>query len=164
LAHKFYYTALFVSCALAMKIPRFRIVLTLGAICLMVASVCLLWVRDPCARLKYLARSAGRLGLSYPRHYRLSDHVVRILHQKEPFDYYCTELHKEEERLLATGDLVETPIGIATNRTDRDVTLALHAVCERTGAYCSHSIDVTNHSLLLITRPQDIAVFSAAIR
>jgi hypothetical protein len=146
------------------KLPRFRVVLAFGAICLMVASVCLLRDRDSCARLKYLSRNAGRLGLVYPRPYRLSDHIVRIRRHKEPFDYYCTELHKEEVRLLAKGDLVQTQVPIPTNRVDRDVHVALHAVCQRTGAYVSCSIDATNHYVLLVSKPRDVAAFSAALK
>jgi hypothetical protein len=152
-----------VSRPLAMKIPRLKIVLALSAICVIVASVCLLRDRDPCARLKYLSRNAGRLGLVYPRPYRLSDHIVRIWRHREPFEYYCTELHKEEVRLLATSDLVQTQVPIPTNRVDRYVHIALHAVCQRTGAYVSCSIDATNHYVLLVSKPLDVAAFSAAL-
>ena len=149
---------------MVMKSPHLKIALALGVICLMVASVCLVSNRDPCAHLKHLSISAGRLGLSIPRAYHLSDHVVGILHHREPFDYYCTELHKEEERLLANGDLVETQICIPNNRTARAIAIALHAAIHQTRAYCSHSVDMTNHSVWLISTPQDIAVLAAALK
>ena len=144
--------------------PRFRIVLALGVLCLMVASICLLHDSDPCARMKHLSRNAGRLGLRYPRPYRIRDYIFRIVHHREPFDYYCTELGKEEQRLLASGYLVKTPVRIGGGRSDRDVHIALHSVCERTGAYCSASRDGTNDCVLLISKPQDVATFSAALK
>ena len=115
-----------------MKIPRFKIALALAAFCLMVVPAYLMWNRDPCAHLKHMARSAGRLSAS-SQVYRWPDYVVRVLHGQEAFMYYSVEITKEEQRLLASGYFVETKIRIPADRSDREVHKALYAVCQRTG-------------------------------
>src|SRR5437588_4027906 len=145
-----------------MKISRLQIALALAAFCLMVVPAYLMWNRDPCAHLKHMARSAGRLSAS-SQVYRWSDHIVGVLHG-EPFRYYCEEITKEEQRLLASGYFAETKIRIPADRSDREVHKALHAVCQRTDFYCDASVDVTNHYVLLLSRPQDVATFSAALK
>jgi hypothetical protein len=147
-----------------MKVPRFKIALGLGAFCLMVVPAFLLWDRDPCARLERLAKRAARLEAVHPRPYRLSDHLVGILHRSEPMRYYEQAVAKEQRALLASGHLVETQIGIPAERPSRDVHKVLHAVYQRTGAYYSASVDETNHHVMLISKPQDVAGFSAALK
>jgi hypothetical protein len=147
-----------------MKIPRFKIALALGAFCLVVVPAFLLWDRDPCARLERMAKRAARLGAGYPHPYRWSDHLVGILHRSEPMRYYEEAVAKEQKALLASGHLVETQIGIPSDRPSREVHKALYAAYQRIGAYYSASVDETNHHVMLISNPQDVAGFSAALK
>ena len=147
-----------------MKIPRFKIALALGALCFSVVLACLLRGRDPCARFEHMAKRAARLEATLPRPYRLSDHIVGILHHREPMSYYEEQVAKMQESLLASGHLVETRIRIHTDRSDREVHKALYAACQRTGCYYSASIDATNHRVVLISKPRDVAAFSAALK
>jgi hypothetical protein len=136
----------------------------LGAFCLLVVAAYLLWDRDPCARLERMAKRAARLEAVYPRPYRWSDRLVGILHRTEPMRYYEEAAAKEQKALLASGHLVETQIGIPTDRPSRDVHKVLYAVYQRTGAYYSASVDEMNHHVILISKPQDVAGFSAALK
>jgi hypothetical protein len=78
--------------------------------------------------------------------------------------YYSDEIHREEQRLLASGYFVQTKIRIPADRSEREVHKALHAVCQRTDFYCDASVDVTNHHVLLLSRPKDVATFSVALK
>jgi hypothetical protein len=148
----------------AMKVPRFKIALGLGIFCLMVVPALLLWDRDPCARLERMAKGAARLQAGYPRSYRWSDHLVGVLHRSEPLRYYEQAVAQEQKALLASGHLVETQIDIPTNRPPAEVRKVLDAIYQRTGAYYSASVDETNHCVRLISKPQDVAAFSAALK
>ena len=77
--------------------------------------------------------------------------------------YYSVEITKEEQRLLASGYFVETKIRIPAGRSEGEVTIALREVWQRKGLYFSALVDRTNHQFLLISRPQDVAAFSAAL-
>jgi len=154
----------FVSRTLAMKIRRFNILLALGAFCLMVLAAYLLWDRDPSARWEHLVISVDRLYARNPPAYRLTDHLVGILHNRNPLSYYEQGVDKEQKALLASGHLVETKIRIPAGRSEGDVTIALREVWQRKGLYFSALVDRTNHQFLLISRPQDVAAFSAAIK
>jgi hypothetical protein len=156
--------ALVVNRTRAMKIPRFKIAIALGAFCLMVGPAYLLWDRDPCARLERMAKSAARLEAVYPRPYRLSDHIVGILHRSEPMRYYEEAVAKEQKALLASGHLVETQIRIPADRSAREVHKALYSAYQRTGAYYSASVDETKHHVMLLSKPQDVAGFSATLK
>src|SRR5436853_5576526 len=90
-----------VSRTLEMKIRRFNILLALGAFCLMVVTVYLLWDRDPSARWERLVISVDRLHARNPPAYRLTDHLVGILHNKNPLSYYEQGVEKEQKALLA---------------------------------------------------------------
>jgi hypothetical protein len=146
-----------------MKVPRFKIALALAALCLMFASAYLICNRDPCARVKRMARNAGRLSAS-SQVYRWQDYVVHALQGQNAFMYYSDEIHKEEQRLLAAGYFVQTKIRIPPDRSEREVQKALYTVYQRTDFYCDASVDVTNHDVLLLSRPEDIATFSAALK
>jgi len=89
-----------------MNIPPFKIALALGAFCLTVLLAYLLWDRDPCARFEHMAKRAARLEASFPRPYRLSDHLVGIFHRREPMSYYEEKAAKMRKALLASGHLV----------------------------------------------------------
>jgi hypothetical protein len=77
--------------------------------------------------------------------------------------YYEKEVEKEQKALLASGHLVETKIPIPAGRSEQEVHKVQHEVWLRTRRYASSSIDTTNHQLLLISRPQDVVAFSAAL-
>jgi len=147
-----------------MKIPRFKIALALGALRLSVVLACLLWGRDPCERCEHTAKRAARLEATYPHPYRLSDQIVGILHHREPMSYHEEQAAKMQESLLASGHLVETRIRIPTDRSDREVHKALYAACQRTGCYYSAWVDATKHRVVLISKPRDVAAFSAALK
>lgn len=147
-----------------MKIPRFKIVLALCASCLAVVLVFLVWDRDPFARLERMAECAARLEAAYPRPYRLPDYLVGLLHRVEPMRYYEDEVAKAQKALLASGDLVERRIAIPSARSDREIYTALYEVRQRTGAYYWAYVQSTNHLVLLVSRPRDIAAFSAVLR
>ena len=147
-----------------MNIPPFKSALALGAFCLTVLLAYLLWDRDPCARFEHMAKRAARLEASFPRPYRLSDHLVGIFHRREPMSYYEEKAAKMRKALLASGHLVETRIRIPTDRSEQEVHKALYAAYQRTGCYYSASVEATNHQVLLISKPRDVAAFSAALK
>jgi len=142
------------------SLTRIALALGLGLSAVLALS---LWHRDPCAAFERMAKRAARLEAAYPRPYRLSDHVVGILHHREPMSYYEEQAARMQGALLASGDLVETRIPVPADGSERDMLKTLYAVCQRTGYFYTASIDTTNHQVRLISKPKDVAVFSAAL-
>ena len=90
-----------------MNIRRWITGLSFGAFCVAVVLTCVVRSRgDPCARLTRLDVKILRLS-ARPRPYRLSDHIVGLLHRSDPLTYYEREFATEKKALLASGRLVE---------------------------------------------------------
>ncbi|MCX8091285.1 MAG: hypothetical protein N3I86_10220 [Verrucomicrobiae bacterium] len=117
---------------------------------------------NPYARLDRLAKAVTRVSAAYPRPYRIGDHLVGILHQSDPFDYYCRELKREEQRLLSSGHLVVAQLPWPEGKTEGDLLLALSQEYRRTGAFFRPVLDRTNRTLAVICKPGDAATFEAA--
>jgi hypothetical protein len=145
-----------------MKPPRLMTVLSLGVICLAIGLAYAFWSHgDPCARLISLTAKVDRLQSSRPRPYRLSDHVVGVLHHSNPLLYYERQAENEKKALVASGQLVEFKIPYTADgpRSDREIAKALLAVHQRTGADYWIDFDLTNHLMLIECRPGDVGKF-----
>ena len=122
--------------------------------------------RDPCAHLFRTARHIERLESRRPRPYRLSDHIVGLLHQSNPLLYYKGQLSKEIRTLTASGRLMEirVPYAAEGSRSDREIAAALLAIHQQTGADYWFDFDLTNHLMLVVFRAEDAAKFSTALK
>jgi hypothetical protein len=149
----------------AMNIPRLITGLSLGLICFAVGLTYMRRNRDACVRLIRLTEKVDRLSVR-PRPYHVSDHIVGVLHQSDPFMYYEKEAEKEKKVLLASGQLVEIRVPYAADgiRSDREIAKALLAVRRRTGADYWIDFDLTNRLMLVACRPRDVAAFSPALK
>ena len=144
-----------------MNIRRWITGLSFGAFCVAVVLTCVVRSRgDPCARLTRLDVKILRLS-ARPRPYRLSDHIVGLLHRSDPLTYYEREFATEKKALLASGRLVEfrLPYTAEGLHTDREIAKALLAVWQRTGANYYIEFDRTNHIMLVACRPCDVRQF-----
>lgn len=118
---------------------------------------------NPYARLEALGEKVVRLSSTFPRPYRIDDHLVRFLKRTDALDYYLRELEREEQRLLASGRLVVAQVPWPEEKTEREVLLALYQESQRTGAYFRPVLDRTNRALAVVCKPGDAAAFKAAV-
>lgn len=153
---------LFVSRQHAMKAPHRKLAVGVVLVCLCIASAYFILQPDPYARLERMGKSALRLSLpgAAPS---ISDHIIGALHRCEPRFYFTKEAQKEQEKLLAAGLLVEFKIAIPSTRSQREVYQAFAKSYQKTGAYWAATVDPTNRVVLLISKPKDVASFTAAL-
>ena len=145
-----------------MKTPRFRLATGLATLCFLIVTVLLMQRRNPYARLEYMGKNALRLSMGGPA-VRILDRVIGILHCRDPKGYFSQEAEKEEKALLKSGLLVQTPVAIPDLWSPRDALTALWNRYQETGAYWSASVDQTNHVVVIVSTPKDVASFASAL-
>jgi len=141
--------------------PR-KIAIASVLICLCLVIVYVKARRGPYARLERMGQSALRLS-SPGVAPSLKEHIVGVLHRRDPRLYFADEAQIEQEKLLAAGLLVETKVPIQVTRSADEVYKALWNHYQTSGAYWSATVDLTNRIVLLVSKPGDAASFAAAL-
>ena len=144
-----------------MNAPRSKIAICLSVLVFSIGAVALMFLQNPYRRLEHMGKSALRLSSGGP--VRISDHIIGILHRRDPRFYFIEEADKEQKVLLASGHLVESKIAISGTRSRQEVYQALAKTYQQTGAYWAATVDLTNRVVLLISKPKDAASFAAAL-
>lgn len=134
----------------------------LAVLALVGVGVWLIASRKPYARLEFMGKMA--MALSPGGSLRSVSRIAGIIHCADPGVYFFRQAYREEQVLLAAGNLVRTPIKIRDTRSSRDALTALWCRYRQTGAYWSATVDRTNHVVVLISKREDIASFSAALQ
>ena len=144
-----------------MKIRSSRIISGLFVLSLALVVVWLILPRNPYARLEFTGKMA--LALSSGGSLHFLSRIASMIHCPDPGVYFSQEADREEQALLASGHLVRTRIKISDSQSSREALTALWYRHRRTGAYWSGSVERTNHMVVLVSKPKDVASFAAAL-